>query len=230
MKPRILQLIGNLYPGGSENQAVQLVGLLQETARYDVYVATLDARGKLRDALEKMGFGEIPVFRLTSFFDINAIKQLYRMAHYLRERKIDIVQTHDFYTNIFGMTAAALARVPVRIAARRETGGWRTPRQKFIERRAYDLAHAVIANAGAVRGQLIKEGVGSEKIVTIYNGLDLERLAPRQTGEEARALLTLPPDGDFRYVTIVANMLHSVKDHPTFLRAAKRVRQVVPKA
>jgi L-malate glycosyltransferase len=230
MKPKVLQLIGNLHPGGSENQAVQLIRLLLESSRYEVHIACMDASGKLRHDLEKLGFNEIPEFRLTSFFDLNAIKQLFRFARLLREREIDIIQTHDFYTNVFGMAAAVLARVPVRIAARRETGGWRTAAQLFIEHRAYGLAHAIVANAEAVRDQLLKEGLRADKIVTIHNGLDLERLKPRQTGDDARALIRLPRDGEFRYVTIVANMLHRVKDHPTFLRAAKRVRQSVPTA
>jgi L-malate glycosyltransferase len=230
MKPKVLQLIGNLHPGGSENQAVQLVRLLVESSQYEVYIASLDASGQLRGDLEKLGFSDIPEFRLTSFFDFNAVKQLYRFARLLRERRIDIIQTHDFYSNIFGMAAAVLARVPVRIAARRETGGWRTSAQKLIERKAYRLANAIVANAGAVRDQLVTEGVRAEKIVIIYNGLDLERLVPRQKGDDARALFKLPRDAGFQYITIVANMLHPVKDHPTFLRAAKRVRQVIPTA
>jgi L-malate glycosyltransferase len=231
MKPRVLQFIGNLHPGGTENQAVQLVKLLLDSSRYDVQIASMDASGKLREELESFGFKEIPEFRLNSFFDFNAAKQLYRFARHLREREIDIIQTHDFYTNVFGMAAAALARVPVRIAARRETTpGWRTPAQKFIERKAYGLAQAIVANAGAVKDQLIAEGVKAEKIVTIYNGLDLERLKPQQTGADARAVLKLPWDGDHQYVTIVANLLQRVKDHPTFLRAAKRVREVIPEA
>jgi glycosyltransferase involved in cell wall biosynthesis len=230
LKPKVLQFIGNLYPGGSENQAVQLVRLLLESSRYEVHIASMDARGELRYDLEKLGFHEIPEFRLTSFFDLNAIRQLFRFARLLREREIDIIQTHDFYTNVFGMAAALLARVPVRIAARRETGGWRTAAQLFIEHKAYGLAHAVVANAEAVRDQLLKEGLRTDKIVTIYNGLDLERLKPRLTGDDAFDLIKLPRGGAFQYVTIVANMLHPVKDHPTFLRAAKRVREAVPAA
>jgi L-malate glycosyltransferase len=230
MKPKVLQLMGNLHPGGTENQGVQLVRLLVESRRYEVHFACMDASGKLREDIVRLGFNDIPEFRLTSFFNLNAVKQLYRLARLLREREIDIIQTHDFYTNIFGMAAAALARVPVRIAARRETGEWRTAAQKFTERKAYGLAHAIVANAEAVRDRLITEGVKTEKIVTIYNGLDLERLTPRQTGDDALSLLKLPDDGDYRYVTIVANLLSPVKDHPTFLRAAQRVRQVIPTA
>jgi glycosyltransferase involved in cell wall biosynthesis len=128
------------------------------------------------------------------------------------------------------MAGAWLAGVPVRIASRRETTGWRTPTQKFVERRAYQLAHAIVANAEAVRRQLIKEGVRGDKIVTIYNGLRQERVTPQRGRGEAFEMFRLPLNGHCRLVTIVANLLHPVKDHPTFLRAAQRVRQAVPEA
>src|SRR5262249_15548864 len=66
--------------------------------------------------------------------------------------------------------------------------------------------------------------------VTIYNGLDQERVTPRHSRDEIFKILKLPPNGHYRYVTIVANMILEVKDHPTFLRAAQRVRQAVPEA
>ena len=70
----------------------------------------------------------------------STVRQIRRLARFLRERRIDIVHTHDFYTNVFGMIAAALARVPVRIVSRRETTGCRTPAQRVLERGAYECA------------------------------------------------------------------------------------------
>lgn len=232
MKRKILQLIGSFHQGGSELQAVQLTRLLHECGRYQVNVACLDSAGLLRGEIEKLAIGEIPEFRLTSFYDRNAVAQLRRFARLLREREIDIIQTHDFYTNVFGMAAGRLARVPARIAARRETSGWRTPAQKIVERAAYRMAHAIVANAEAVRDQLVKEGVGRDKIAVIYNGLNRERVTSNTqlSRQEKLALLGLPQAPDFRFVTIVANLRHPVKDHSMFLRAARRVREVVPQA
>ena len=155
-----------------------------------------------------------------------------RCAGYLRAQQFDVVQTFDFYTNIFGMAAAALARVPVRIAARRETAGTKTRAQTLIERQAFRLAHTVVANSEAVRRELVAAGVPARKVVTIYNGMDVARVAPRPSLARADALklLGLPPDGAQRFVTIVANMRHAEKDQRTFLRAARRVRAHVPAA
>ena len=231
MKPRVLQLIGNLYTsGGSERQAVQLVQSLHEGSRYQVFVACMDPTGGWGAELNRMGFSEIPEFRISSFYDHTMIMQLARFVRFLREQKIDVVQTHDFYTNVFGMIGAWLAGTPVRVASRRETTGWRTPAQKFVERRTYQLAHAIVANADAVRKQLIEEGVREDKIVTIYNGLKHDRVAPRLDRLETFKMFKLPSNGHCRFVTIVANLLHPVKDQATFLRAAQRVRQAVPKA
>ena len=232
MKPSVLHLIDSFHQGGTERQAVQIVRLLRESGRYNVHVASLNGEGVLREEVSRLGFKEIPSYPLNSFYDRNALSQLRRLRAYLREHKIDVIHTHDFYTNIFGTAAAALARLPARIASRRETVHMRTAAQTFVERRAYNLCHAVVANAEAVRRQLIKEGVPARKIAVVYNGLDMGRLAPSADGrrDESLASLGLPIETKRRFVTIVANMRLAVKDQQTFLRAARRVREAVPEA
>jgi glycosyltransferase involved in cell wall biosynthesis len=150
----------------------------------------------------------------------------------LKENEIDIIHTHDFYTNIFGTTAAAMARVTARIAYKGETDGLRTSLQKRAERGAFRVAHRVVANCEAVREQLIREGVGADKIVKHYNGLDLQRVTVPAglNRNEALKILNLPAKPARRFVTIVANLQHAVKNHPMFLRAAARVRGTIPDA
>lgn len=211
---------------------MQLTRLLHEAGGYRTFVACLDGTGPLRGEVERLGLGRIPEYPLTSFYDRNALVQVRRFAEYLRQNRIEVLHTHDFYTNVFGMAAGALARVPVRIASRRETFGYRSETQKRVERVAYRLADAVVVNAEAVGRQLISEGVPAKKIQTVYNGMDAERITPRpgRSREELLASFDLPQNGGRRFVTIVANLRHPVKDHPTFLRAARRVRGVVPEA
>ena len=232
MKPNVLQLVGSFNQGGSERQAVQVTRLLCEGGRYNVHLACLDPGGPLRAEAEAAGL-DIPAFPLTSFHDRNTAAQLRRFARYLRERRIELVQAYDFYTNVFGMAGAVLARVPVRVAARRETDGMRTAAQKLVERQAFRLAHVVAVNSDAVGRELVRDGVPARKIVTVYNGMDTRRVHPLPglDREEALASLGLPTDGQRRrFVTVVANMRHPVKDQATFLRAARRVRERVPEA
>jgi glycosyltransferase involved in cell wall biosynthesis len=232
LKPNVLHIIDSFDQGGTERQAVQLVRLLHESNRYRVHLACIHDKGMLRAEVERLGIGEIEAYPLNSFFNRNFAFQLRRLRRFLKESEIDIVHTHGLYTNVFGIIGAALARVPVRIASRRETGGLRNGIRRWGERRAFGLSHAIIANAEAVRRELIAEGVRAEKIVTVYNGLDVERVATQSgySREEALSLFGLPHDQSRRFVTIVANVRHPVKDHPMFLRAARRVREACPHA
>ena len=229
MEYNVLQLIGSFHQGGSEGQALQLTQLLVSSQRFRTYLAALSPNGSLRPQAEAMGFSEIPSFPLSSFYDRNAAVQTRRFVRFLRDRNIHVVQTHDFYTNVFGMFGAALAKVPVRVAARRETSGVRTKPQKAAEKFSYRLSHAIVANADAVKRTLIAEGVSERKVVTIYNGLDLRRLAVSEDFDREQTLreLNLPVTGR-RFIAIVANLHHKVKDHATFLTAAQFVHSLVP--
>ena len=227
----VLEFIGSFHQGGSERQAVQLARLLRADGSFNVRVATLENAGVLREEVEKLELAEIPEFRLTSFYNPNFVKQLLKCANFVRKNKIEIIHTHDFYTNVFGMLAAQIAKVPLAIASKRETGGMRTKWQKRIEKFAFRQANAIVANSEAVENYLISEGVAGEKIRVIYNGLDLERLTPKLTDRQAIcAALNLPAGENIKFIALVANLRHEVKNQPMLLRAAKLVSEKLPNA
>ncbi|HEX3280240.1 MAG TPA: glycosyltransferase, partial [Pyrinomonadaceae bacterium] len=218
MKPRILQLVDSFNEGGSERQALQLTRLLHDSGRYQVSLAALKTDGVLRSQVADLKLGEILCYPLTSFYDANALRQLRRFARDLRRLKIDVLHTHDFYTNIFGMAAGRLAGVSVLLASRRETSGMRSRAQEQAQRAAYALAHQIVANSRAVQSKLIEEGVSKKKITVIYNGFDPNRVVSNQSSSREAALVALGlGDSSRRFVTIVANMRHEVKDYPMFL-------------
>ena len=228
MKPAVLQLIDSFNQGGSERQALQLTRLLYESGRYNVHLACLSPDGSLRSTIDDLGLGEIPSFPLTSFYDRNAVTQLRRFTRWLKSARIDILHTHDFYTNVFGMSGGVLARLPVRIASMRETSGMRSTAQAHVQHFLYSLSHHIVANSNAVREKLIADGTSAEKVTVVYNGLDLRRLDTNVSRPEVLAMLGVPNDLPRRFVSIVANMRHEVKDYPMFLRAARQVKEAVP--
>ncbi|HKO96093.1 MAG TPA: glycosyltransferase [Pyrinomonadaceae bacterium] len=232
MKPNVLFIIDSFEQGGSERQALQLLTQLHASGRCNVRLACLQNKGSLRLEADKLGIGEIHEYALTSFYDLNFLQQIRRFTRFIKENDINVVHTHCFYTNVFGMTGAFLAGVPARVTSKGETDGFRTSMQKRVERISFRLAHRVIANCLVVQNQLIKEGVNPTRIIQHYNGLDLERLRirPDLTREAAMSSFGLPSDGSRRFVSIVANLHNPVKDHPVFLKAAARVRATVPDA
>lgn len=227
----VLQFIGSFHQGGSERQAVQLTWLLQKDATVNVFAATLNNEGILKGEIESLGLPEIREFKLSSFYDANFVRQLKNCANFLRENNIEIIQTHDFYTNVFGMFAARMAKVPLRIASKRETGGMRSGLQKIIEKIAFGRAHKIVANSEAVKKYLINNGISADKIHVVYNGLDLPRLTPKITDRKTIcAKLNLPTDENIKFIMLVANLRHTVKNQPMFLRAAAKVIEKFPNA
>src|SRR6267142_6918361 len=176
MKPKVLFIIDSFEQGGSERQAMQLLTQLHASGQCRVHLACLQNRGSLRIEADQLGIGEIHEYALNSFYDLNYARQLRRLVHFIRENQIDVVHTHCFYTNIFGMTGGFLAGVRARVTSKGETDGFRTLLQKRAERIAFRLSHRVIANCLVVQNQLIGEGVSPARIVQHYNGLELERL------------------------------------------------------
>lgn len=229
-RPDVLHLIETFHQGGSERQAVQLVRLLDATGRFNLHVACLRDEGVLRRDLDGLELPPIEAFPLVSFQHPTTAVRLAAFAALLRRRRIALLHTHDFYTDVFGMAAGKLAGVPVRIASRRESDPWRTKAQRFVERRAFNCAHAIIVNAEAIRRDLIAHGVDGAKIQTVYNGIDVERLAAPASLTRADALraIGVRPGGHRLFVTILANLRLALKGHPTFLRAAQRVKASVP--
>jgi glycosyltransferase involved in cell wall biosynthesis len=230
MQPNVLFIIDSFEQGGSERQALQLLRQLHESGEVRMRLACLQDRGSLKQEAEQLGIGEIHEYPLTSFYDRNFVKQLRRLVSYVKEHQIDVVHTHCFYTNIFGMTGGFLAGVPARVTSKGETDGFRTAMQKRAERMSFVLGHRVIANCLVVQAMLISEGVNPKRVIQHYNGLDLDRLkvSPDISRDDASAKFGLPSGR--RFITIVANLRNPVKDHPMFLRAAARVRAAVPDA
>ena len=215
MKKRILQFTGSFHQGGSERQAVALTRLLHEDATHEIYVATLNKDGVLLADLDGLGLPEISEFKLTSFYNANFAMQVRKCAVYLRENKIDIVHTHDFYTNVFGMAAATLAGIPARIASKRETGGMRSAAQEFVERLAFRQAKAIVVNSSAVREHLVERSIPRDKLRVIYNGLDLSRFDNGNSDTiSAIGEYNLPVGETIKFITLVANLRHAVKNLP----------------
>src|ERR1041385_6518205 len=134
MKRNVLLIIDSFEQGGSERQALQLLRQLHESGEVQVRLACLQDRGSLKAEAEQLGIGKIHEYPLTSFYDLNFAKQLRRLIAYVKQNRIDVIHTHCFYTNIFGMIGAYLARVPARLTSKGETDGFRTPMQKRVER------------------------------------------------------------------------------------------------
>ena len=223
VKKRVLQLIPSFHSGGSERQSTTLTRLLAEEGSYQIFAATLNKEGVLLSEFQNALHLKLPEFKLRSFYDSNFIRQVRRFAGYLKENEIDLIHTHDFYTNVFGMIAASMTGTPVKVASKRESEGLRSRGQDLLEKVAFGPSNAIVVNSKAVMDHLAGRGIPLAKMHLVYNGADVT--AFNRTTDKFR--LGLVPS-DTRFITLVANLRHSVKNVPMFLRVAERVSLIRP--
>jgi glycosyltransferase involved in cell wall biosynthesis len=192
-------------PGGTERQMSELVRRL-DAERFKIHVACFHRRGAwLPRVLECAA--SLVEFPIDGFARPATIRQMLRFARWCQRERIAVVQTCDLYANIFGLPAAALARVPVRIGSRRELTPDKSAGQIRLQRLAYRAATKVVANSRAARQVLETEGLAPGSIAVIPNGVD-------------PAFFALPErTGPVRTIITVAN-LRPEKSHETLLTAA----------
>lgn len=177
--------------------------------------------GNLIKHLDVQNLANFQEFPVRSFFRPYFFIAILRAALYLRSNRIQIVHTHDFYSNVFGIISAFIARTPVIIASKRETFGVRTKWQDIVEKWAFRLASIVVANSVAVRDMLIASGLAQSQINVIYNSVERRDFnADALPQASLYKAIGIAQNSDIRFVTLVANMRNEVKNHSMFLKVA----------
>lgn len=210
MTMRVAHVLDSLRLGGTESQCVALVRAL--AARGVENRLTHFELGPLREQLDAP---HVFVDRLDAggFLRPGFPRLVRRLARDYRAWRPDVVQTYGFYTNLPGLLAGRLARVPVLVAGQRGLGTSLTPAQRRVDRLARLLAHTTVVNAEALRTRLAREET--------YGRVDV---IPNCVIERGPVTPSQEP-----VVGMVANFRHP-KDHATFLRAAVLVAEKVPTA
>ncbi len=215
---RVLELVARLEIGGSEGQAVRLLEGLDRT-RFAPHVACLRAGGPLLAAIEARGI-EVTAYPAPHLYGPSALRQQLRLAAALRSDHIDIVHATGFYTNVFAIPAARLARTPVIIGSVREQTDQWSPAQVAANRVALALADCIVVNASSVRDSLVEHGFPPHKVRVIRNGIDVGRFARRRGAGALRDELGWPAGTP---IVAVISRVAPKKGIEQFLEAAARV-------
>jgi glycosyltransferase involved in cell wall biosynthesis len=181
--------MSSFEPGGTERQMTELIRRLDHS-RFEVHLASFHRRGAWLARAEEHA-SSIAEFPITGFRRASTFRQARRFGAWCRERGIALVHTTDLYANIFGLPAAAMAGVPVRIGNRREINPDKSPAQIALQRAAYACAHVVVANSAAAGDRLATERVPRSRIRVIPNGIDLGAYIPSAHDRPIRRIVTV---------------------------------------
>jgi glycosyltransferase involved in cell wall biosynthesis len=140
---------------------------------------------------------------------------------------VDVVHSHDMYSNVFGTFWARAAGTPVVLSSRR-WDVFASRAYAVANRIAYRRSDCVVANSPAVaRIVRSQEGVAEDRIAVVPNFADDAAFVAPRPEERARLLAELGVPRDALVIGVVAN-LTPIKDHATFLRAVARLAPAWP--
>jgi glycosyltransferase involved in cell wall biosynthesis len=222
----ILYLIDVLWGlGGAEGVLLRIPKLLPK----DRYRCTI---GTFRLRPESPVFEHFPCpireFPVSRVFGIGALRAALDLRRFIRSERVQIVHTFFESADLLGGLVAKLNGVPVVISSRRDMGILRSTRHRIAYRLMSRLFNQVQAVSGAVRQETIRaDGIDPNKVVTVPNGIEIEKLAAAGCSAALRHALGL--EGAVPLIVSVGH-IRRVKGFDVLLRAAAEVRQVHPKA
>jgi glycosyltransferase involved in cell wall biosynthesis len=239
-KKKIVYLIGTLRIGGAERQVVELAARLNRE-RFEPKLYCLSGGGPL-EAYANQHAIDVTICRAHQGRICNArprpfryVHKLFSLMRYLQREQPAIMHTYTYTPSIYGRIAAKMTSNPLVVMGRRYLEHFQDGKshslalEHFLSR----LADRVLVNSEAVKQWIFqREGIPSEKIQVLYNGVDTQTFQPvngNMRGDPGRLaqkrILGIPENAPV--VGIIANLI-PYKGHRDFILAAAEVRRSYP--
>ncbi|MBU0701858.1 glycosyltransferase family 4 protein, partial [bacterium] len=226
-KINIMEFRSTHTTGGGPDKTILVSAKQHDKERFNVIVVYLkgpdDDEFKITGIAQGMGlnFIEVEEHGKLSVRDINYISSL------ISKHNIDILHAHDCKTDVFG---CFLKRMNNELVLLTTAHGWIDVgiKQRFynwLDFKAIKRFDKVIAVCEANKNKLIKCGVSSDKIIIIYNAVDVDEWKGYETTEGLRKELLLSED-----IPIIGAIgrLSYEKGLDTLLECAVLVEKMIP--
>ena len=215
-KIRVLHLLYSLGVGGTERRVLRL-GHGLDPDRYDIHALTV------RPVVG--GILPWPQGRHTYFPIPPGVQwaRLSALARFIRQGNFDVVHSHNWATMFYGVLGARLAGVPVVLHGehgRNDVDRAGVPwKREFLAAALARLTTRVVAVNDAIAVDIqARWKLGSQKIVCMPNGVDLNRFVPHAHGARAH--------DEFVIGTIAR--FDGIKNLPCLVRAFERMHNTHP--
>lgn len=166
MPYRILHIIPTLDRSGAEKQLALLASGLPRD-EFEVHVCALTRGGPLAEELANRG---IPVAVIEKRWKADPMAW-WRLRRHIAGLRPDLVHTWLFAANSYGRTAARSAGVRRLIASERCVDSWKAWHELAIDRRLARRTDRIVANGEGVRDFYLGQGIASEILRVIPNGV-----------------------------------------------------------
>src|SRR5574341_248707 len=220
---RVVHLITDLDTGGAEMMLYKVLSRMNRQ-RFQNVVVSLTDRGTLAGRIEQLG---IPVHTLGMPPGLPAPLGLWRLLALLRRVRPDILQTWLYHADLMGLVAGRLAGMPAILwnirCSDMDMSRYSRMSALVVRLLAWSSAQPDLVLVNSQAGRRRHEAIGyhPRRWLFIPNGFELDRFRPDPSARpRLRRELSLPDDA--LLIGMVARY-DPMKDHHTFLRAARRL-------
>jgi glycosyltransferase involved in cell wall biosynthesis len=209
--------------GGAERILLRLIRLLPPE-KYRASLVTF--------RLDPAVFHDFPCpfhfLPLRRTYDANAVRMGLKLRKLIRSENVAITHTFFETSDLWAGPIARLSGVPILISSRRDLGILRASKHRLAYRFVNRFFDRVLAVSQEVRNYCIAEdGLPPEKVLTLYNGIELDQVVSRDSAAVSRAGLGC---AEASHLIITAANIRRVKGLDVLVRAAAIVQREFPRA
>ena len=233
MAIKILFIIDNQQFGGGERVFAQIINGL-DPDRYSIFLAS--QQGK--DFYDSINKSHVQIFPLDFSKRINPAL-IYKLAKIIKQNNISIVHGQGTRAEFYGRVAnriAGRARYVSTIAMPVEGFDVNPSRKRiyrFFDRLSERFVDRFIVVSDSLRDMIIdKRGVRSDKVIRIYNGIEVERYSPA-LGDHDRIRTELGIDQDTVLIGAVGRLVWQkgfeflIKSMPMVIKACPNSKVLI---
>lgn len=203
----ILQLIDEPWDSGITNYALVLCDGLKKKG-HKVILALLEDKPPVIQA-QKMYLNTRSISSSMDFSNVASI---------IKEEEIDLVNAHTGGTHFLAVISAMMTGKKVAVV--RTRGDIRPPKNNLLSKFLTYKTDKFITAAEFIKQMYVKIGIPEEKLVTVYQGVDINKFPPEK--EMVSSLFTEKGKG----IRIgIVGRLDPVKGHFGFLKAMSLVKK-----
>jgi len=225
-RPHVLYVIDSLCEmGGAERVLLNMIRLLPRE-RFRCSLVTFKIEPSL-DIFQDFPcpWRHLPVKHTWGTSGFRAAREIRRI---IRDENVRIVHTFHETSDLWAGPLAKLSGVPLLVSSGRDMGILRRPFHHRAYRLMNPLYDQVLAVSDQVRGYCIEhDHLPAAKVSTLYNGIELERVAASNHGGALRASLGL---GSASHVISSVAHVRRIKGLDIMIRAAATVCREFPRA
>lgn len=222
MKYNILYLHETSILGGAENSLLNLVSKLDKNKFQPFFICPKE--GPFIDELKKLNI-KVDLVKFSRLKSLNLFRiynTIRKIRQTIEKREIDLVHSSGVGTNLLGAISAKLSHVPIIWHARNllVEGMW------DIDQFFSFLPVKIICNSKAIQGRFSKKEKMQNKIITVINGVDIDKFNPKISGREIRKEFDI---NEKEIVIGIASRIDPSKGQEYFLHAAAEVVKSYPR-